>query len=385
MCPWCYIGKRRLEAAMEAGAEKYDFRVHWLPYQLWRSLGSEGVDRRQQYGRFYGERLEQKMGALYDEANAVGVDLTAFLQPGGVMANTFQAHRLIHYATAFKKQNEVVDLLFEAYFQEGANLASTEVLARAASEAGMDGAAARRYLESDENAEEIRNAVAVTRKLAPGVPFFVFNQRFSFSGVQEVQVFLRAFQRTQEEAKAPVEAFSGSDLLPCNAAASALKHDSVSDVVAGSLALARDADELAGQEAVVARDRVRALDPRQLRLVHRVLGHDARSLLVGEELVLGHELVVRDVDDELVVVESSVRVPWASRFSTLFFTAGETLFCTTTIALRIFMLSISSTSSLWADLPSLGAPGKNTAMRSAGSSSVDTMLNTLPRLTTSDP
>ena len=107
MCPWCYIGKRRLEAAMMAAGDRYDFKVSWLPYQLWRSLSREGVDRRAQYGKFYGERLSEKMGVLYEEARAVGVDLTAFLQPGGVMANTFQAHRLIHYAGQLGKQNEV--------------------------------------------------------------------------------------------------------------------------------------------------------------------------------------------------------------------------------------------------------------------------------------
>ena len=76
---------------------------------------------------------------------------------------------------------QVVDLLFEAYFQDGANLSDINVLTRAAVDAGMEAAEVSEYLQSNRNVEEIEKAVATTKKLAPGVPFFVFNQRFSLS------------------------------------------------------------------------------------------------------------------------------------------------------------------------------------------------------------
>ena len=196
VCPWCFIGRRRLGAALSLLAGREPMvrpLVSWHPFQLNPDLPQEGIDRRAYLEAKFGGRARAR--EVYERVRlagkTVGIDF-AFdrieRQP-----NTLAAHRLISWAQAQGDAEDVVERLFRAYFFEGRFLGDRAVLAAIAGEAGLDSAAAGAMLASEKGAGEI---VAMDRRVrelgVDGVPFFIFEGRVPVSGAQEPDALVAA-------------------------------------------------------------------------------------------------------------------------------------------------------------------------------------------------
>ena len=201
VCPWCYIGKRRLEAALAQRADGTAQTVaRWHAFQLNPDIPASGVDRRTYLERKFGgpERARQ----IYARVKAAGdeVGIAFDFERIERQPNTFDSHRLIAWGqdTNPSKSDGLIERLFRAYFIEGANIGDIDVLARLASEAGFDSDAARTWLASDSGTTAVRAEEQQARAWGvSGVPFFVFNQRLAVSGAQPPEVLLDAIAQAE--------------------------------------------------------------------------------------------------------------------------------------------------------------------------------------------
>jgi len=201
VCPWCYIGKRRLEAALAGRAGSPQIR--WHPFQLNPDIPPGGCDRRRYLEEKFGG--PQRASEIYARVEAAGreVGIPFDFQRIERQPNTVDAHRLIAWtqANAADRADTLVERLFRAYFTEGANIGEIDVLVRLAGEAGIDGAAARGHLASDAGRAEV--AAADQRSKATGisgVPFFIFNRRLAVSGAQPPAILGEALARAEKPA-----------------------------------------------------------------------------------------------------------------------------------------------------------------------------------------
>ena len=194
ICPWCYVGKRRLERAL-ARVDDVQTRVTWRPFQLNPTMPKEGMDRT--------TYLEAKFGSLAafrpleEHIFAAGLsEAIPFAFERIVRTpNTFTAHRLIWYAGRQSCQGTIVDSLFRGYFEEGVDIASSEALSRLAASAGLD---AEGFLRSDEGVAEVKAEEAAGHRLGiRGVPYFVFNNRYAISGAQPAEEFIATIQQVR--------------------------------------------------------------------------------------------------------------------------------------------------------------------------------------------
>jgi predicted DsbA family dithiol-disulfide isomerase len=202
VCPWCYIGKRRLESALrELAAREPAVRplVSWHPFQLNPDLPREGIDRRAYVEAKFGG--PDRARAVYARIRDVGAEVGIAFAIDAIVRqpNTRDAHRLISWAQARGDADALVERLFRAYFVEGRFVGDREVLAAVAGEAGLDAAAARAYLATDQGDDAI---VAMDRRVrelgVEGVPFFIFAGRIAVSGAQEPQTLLDAIAEARD-------------------------------------------------------------------------------------------------------------------------------------------------------------------------------------------
>lgn len=207
ICPWCYIGKTRLERALEAHPE-HDFVIEWHPFQLNPEMPAGGMDRR--------EYLETKFGGkegaikVYSQISQTAEDTGLEIDFAGIKRtpNTIDAHRVIHWAGIEGKQNAVVDRLFKAYFKEGRDISEHSVLKRIASGAGLDGEAIARLLTTDADIQDIRDRDANSRSRGvQGVPCFIIDNQYAVSGAQPAEfwanVVAELAQKAQQETATP--------------------------------------------------------------------------------------------------------------------------------------------------------------------------------------
>lgn len=199
VCPWCYVGKRRLEAALE-DREGPVPTVRWHPFQLNPDIPAGGVDREQYMREKFGppERTREMRERILDVGREVGI---AFDFEGiAKQPNTLDAHRLIGWAQAVdaSRAAALVERLFAAYFTEGIDVGDLAELARLAGEAGYDAAAAAQWLGTDEGRREIAEAHAQAQRLGiTGVPFFIFNGRLAVSGAHPPEVLRDAMAQAE--------------------------------------------------------------------------------------------------------------------------------------------------------------------------------------------
>ena len=199
VCPWCYIGRRRLGEALALFAvDEPEVRpvVSWHPFQLNPDLPREGISRRAYVDAKFGERA----AGIYDRVRAVGksVGIDFAFEKIERQPNTFDAHRLISWAQAQGDAEEVVERLFRAYFLEGRVIGNRDVLAAIAFEAGLSEDAARRYLSTDEGADAIAGMDRRVRELGvEGVPFFIFDGKVAVSGAQEAPMLVNAMREAR--------------------------------------------------------------------------------------------------------------------------------------------------------------------------------------------
>ncbi|MEV6374144.1 DsbA family oxidoreductase [Micromonospora musae] len=195
VCPWCYIGKRRLEEALAS----YDgeVTVRYRPFQLDPSPVSEPVPVVEALGaRFGGPANARQMVARVTEA-AAGAGLRLDYDRA-IAANTFDAHRLVAYATERGRSGEMVEALYQAHFVGGLDIGSRDALAGLAEQVGLDGADARRFLDSDEGTKEVAAELAKAHDLGiSSVPMFVLAGKYGISGAQEPQTLLAALAEVE--------------------------------------------------------------------------------------------------------------------------------------------------------------------------------------------
>jgi predicted DsbA family dithiol-disulfide isomerase len=195
ICPWCYIGKRRLEKAV--AAVNVPVTVRWLPFQLNPTMPKEGISRREYRTKKFGswERSLELDARVVEVGKAEGIDF-AF---DGIerTPNTLDAHRLIWLAEKQGMQGAVVEALFRAYFTEGRDISNRQVLLDVVAEGGLDRARAEGVLNGNDGLEAMKEAGALARQLGvEGVPFFIVNGKITLSGAQQPEAILEAFGST---------------------------------------------------------------------------------------------------------------------------------------------------------------------------------------------
>jgi predicted DsbA family dithiol-disulfide isomerase len=196
ICPWCYIGKRRLEKALALLAPDLRFRIGWRPFELNPDMPRQGMERSAYRARKFGSLERSK--ALDAQVAAAGAEegLRFNFDRISRTPSTFDAHRLIRLAGQSGDQNAVVDRLFEAYFVEGRDIGETEVLADVAARAGLDPARVRSLLAGQEGVEEVRRDEAAARRAGiDGVPSFVLDGWVLFSGAVPAEPLADALKR----------------------------------------------------------------------------------------------------------------------------------------------------------------------------------------------
>ncbi len=204
VCPWCYIGKRRLEAALATlAAREPELRpvVRWHPFQLNPDLPPEGVDRASYLEAKFGGRA--RAGEIYARVKAAGASVGLALDFDRIerQPNTLDAHRLVAWAQEQGDADAIVEALFAAYFLQGRPVGDRDELAAIAGEAGLDRDAAAAFLASGVLAAEVADGDARARALGiGGVPFFVFGGRVAVSGAHEPATLLQAIAQARGDA-----------------------------------------------------------------------------------------------------------------------------------------------------------------------------------------
>lgn len=193
VCPWCYVGKRRLERALDQLNGNMQAHVTWKPFQLNPTMPEGGMDRT--------SYLEAKFGSLEsfrqmeEHVLAAGASerIPFAFEKIAKTPNTFLAHRLIWYGARQDRQDAVVDSLFRGYFEEGADIGDVPTLAQLAERAGLD---AERFLRSDEGVPEVKAEEAAGHRLGiRGVPYFIVDGTYAISGAQPVETFVSSLKR----------------------------------------------------------------------------------------------------------------------------------------------------------------------------------------------
>ena len=192
ICPWCYIGKRRLEKAIATHGEPVNIR--WHPFQLNPTMPKEGISRKEYRTRKFGsgERSLELDAKVIAVGESEGIHFA--FEKTERTPNTVDAHRLIWLADQHGCQDADVETLFRAYFTEGQDIGNRQTLINVAAEAGLDRQAAEAMLNSDEGMDVISNAKELSQQHGvTGVPFFIINQTITLSGAQQAETFLEAF------------------------------------------------------------------------------------------------------------------------------------------------------------------------------------------------
>jgi len=196
ICPWCYVGKRRLERALAARPEIHA-AVSWLPFQLSPDMPREGRDRQEHYAAIFGaERAGAIMAGM--QQTAAGEGLRFETKPGARSPNTLSAHVLLYWAgmAPHIDQNALAERLFAAHHCNSEDLGDLAVLARIAGEVGMDPAEVAEDLRAGRDESRVLSLVADARQAGvAGVPLFIFDRRVTASGAQPPEALLEIIDR----------------------------------------------------------------------------------------------------------------------------------------------------------------------------------------------
>lgn len=194
VCPWCYIGKRRLENAIKTLENDFDFEIEYHPFELNPQIPASGLDQKGYLTRKFGG--EDRYAEITSHVTEVAAQeqLVFDFERQKVSPNTRKAHALIAFAKSKGVQPSMVEILFNAYFSSGINLADDENLIKAALEAGLDEAEVRAYLNDHANLQQVEQREKEMSGLGiTGVPFYIINNRYGISGAQATETFIRAF------------------------------------------------------------------------------------------------------------------------------------------------------------------------------------------------
>jgi predicted DsbA family dithiol-disulfide isomerase len=201
VCPWCFIGKRRLMRAMEA-RPGIAFDVRWRPYQLDPTVPKGGHDRQAYMRAKFGDdpmRIVEmhKLIAAEGEKEGIAFDFAAIQR----RPNSLDSHRLIRWAEAAGVQDDVVERLFIAYFENGEDIGDARILADIADLCGMDGVDVARMLDTDDDLAMVTREDQIAHEMGvTGVPAMIFGNKLAVSGAREAQVLISVIDRVTEMA-----------------------------------------------------------------------------------------------------------------------------------------------------------------------------------------
>ncbi len=196
-CPWCVIGLKALEDALGRVSGEVQADLHFQPFELNPGMAAEGQDITEHLTEKYGstpEQLQHNREMIRQRGQALGFTFTVGAR--NRVYNTFDAHRLLHWAEAEGRQLALKEALFKAYFTDGENPGSHAVLARIAGEVGLDQARAQQILASDEYASEVRQREQFYQQQGiRSVPAIIINDKHLISGGQPAEVFEQALRQ----------------------------------------------------------------------------------------------------------------------------------------------------------------------------------------------
>ena len=203
VCPWCYIGKRRLDAVMDTPVGE-GVALRWRPYQLYPDMPLDGMDRARYLAARYGADADRGRVPQRIEAEAGEVGLTFDFSAIEKMPNTFQAHRLLEYAAEQDVQHDLSETLFDYYFCSGRDVGDREVLVEAAVRAGLDEAPVREYLDGAQGTQAVRQQLARAADVGvSGVPCYLLAGRFALPGAQTPEVMAQFIERAKALTRRP--------------------------------------------------------------------------------------------------------------------------------------------------------------------------------------
>jgi predicted DsbA family dithiol-disulfide isomerase len=203
MCPFCYIGKRRFETALDKFKYKDEVEIIWKSFQLNPQMKTDP-----------GKSINQYLADIKDwpleQAESMNERVTQMAKAEGlhydfdnaIVANSFDAHRLIQFAKSHRKGAEAEERLFKAYFSEGKNTADLSTLTQLGTEIGLNKYELEKMLAGNEFAKEVQNDIREAQQLnINAVPFFVIDRKYGISGAQQTETFLEALNKSKEELK----------------------------------------------------------------------------------------------------------------------------------------------------------------------------------------
>jgi predicted DsbA family dithiol-disulfide isomerase len=202
-CPWCYIGKRRFEAALAQFEHRDQVEIVWRSFELAPDAPKASQDT-------VNEMLAKKYGMSLQQASNANAQITALAAAEGLdyhiekarYGNTFDAHRLIHLAAEYNLQDAMKERLLKAYFTDGLAIGEIDTLVQLATEVGIDPTKARSVLASDAYATDVRaDELRASEFAISGVPFFAFDEKYGVSGAQPAEAFSEVLTRTWAEAR----------------------------------------------------------------------------------------------------------------------------------------------------------------------------------------
>jgi len=212
-CPFCYIGKKRFEQALEAFPHKDKVEVVFKAYQLNPNaptvMTASPAETFAKGHRMSVDQAKQRFDMFQTQAKTVGLTYNYDIIQ---MTNSFDAHRLAKWANGYGKEYELTDRLMKAYFTDGLNIADQETLVKLAREVGLDSNEANKVLSSNDYADQVRSEITEGQQIGvQGVPFFVLNRKYGVSGAQPVEYFAQVLDKLWEEEKPKFESIDGAD------------------------------------------------------------------------------------------------------------------------------------------------------------------------------
>ncbi|MGE0771304.1 MAG: DsbA family oxidoreductase [Cyclobacteriaceae bacterium] len=195
VCPWCYIGKRRLERAMRQLNDKFDFEVHYLPFELNPQMPAEGSSQKDYLSAKFGG--EERYKKLTDHVTQIAASegLAFQFEKQHVSPNTRNAHRLIWLADQHGKQLQMKEALMKAYFTDGVDLAQAKNLIEIAKQQGLPEESLTDFFESEEGVAEVQFAERMNHQRGiTSVPFYIINGKYGISGAQPTETFIKVFE-----------------------------------------------------------------------------------------------------------------------------------------------------------------------------------------------
>jgi predicted DsbA family dithiol-disulfide isomerase len=202
VCPWCYLGEKRLELALADEVEPVELR--WRPFQLDATIPEGGLDRTEYMERKFGK--SGRLQAAHDNLTRLGAEVGIPFAFDHIRRapNTLDAHRLIRWAAGAGAQREVVDRLFRAYFVDGKDIGDPAVLTEIAETCGLDANLVASLLAGDSDRDAVRREIAEAQKVGvTGVPFFIFGGKLAVSGAQDVATLRDAMRQARTLQDAP--------------------------------------------------------------------------------------------------------------------------------------------------------------------------------------